>query len=241
MTLTAFSSQAQLPFITDNTGTQGSLNHQLEISYGNDFDNTHRCTNSTVELAPVYTLGVAERIDVVLGYPFVFINEFEDTSISRISGFSDVGFEVKWRFMEHEKWSLAIKPGFSLPTGNSTLGLGNGKTGYSAFLLSTLNYGKFAINGNAGYIRNENKHGDAENIWHASAGVDFAASEIVHFAINTGAEKNPDVNSNVPCAFGLVGLYYFLSEDNELALGYKYGITEAECDHSFIVGLTLRF
>ena len=239
--ITTTSAFDQMPFITDDAGTQGIWNHQLEISYGNDFDNTHRCTNSTVELAPVYTVGVAERIDVVIGYPFVFINEFEDSSVSRISGFSDVGMEVKWRFMEHDKWSLAIKPGLSLPTGNSALGLGNGKLGYSGFLISTMNFGKLGINSNAGYIRNENRHGDAKNIWHASAGFDFAATDILHFAFNGGAEKNPDVNSDIPCAFGLIGLYYFLSDDNELALGYKCGLTEAECDHSFIVGLTLRF
>lgn len=241
LTLAAFSSRAQMPFITDDAGTQGLWNHQLEISYGNDFDNTHRCTNSTVELAPVYTVGVAERIDVVIGYPFVFINEFEDSSVSRISGFSDIGMEFKWRFMEHDKWSLAFKPGFSLPTGNSSLGLGNGKLGYSGFLISTNTFGNLTINSNAGYIRNENQHGDAENIWHASAGFDIAATDILHFAFNGGAEKNPDVNSDIPCAFGLIGLYYFLSDDNELAFGYKCGLTEAECDHSFIVGLTLRF
>ncbi|HBG71021.1 MAG TPA: hypothetical protein DHV29_12770 [Bacteroidales bacterium] len=239
--LTTNISIAQMPFITDDAGTQGSCNHQLEFSYGNDFDNTHRCTNNTVELAPVYTFGVVERIDVVIGYPFVFINEFEDSSISRISGFSDVGVEVKWRFLEHDKWALAIKPGFSLPTGNSALGLGNGKLGYSGFLISTMTFGKLAINTNAGYIRNENLHGDAKDIWHASAGFDFAATEILHFAFNGGAEKNPDVQSDTPSAFGLVGLYYFLSDDNELAFGYKCGLTEVECDHSFIVGLTLRF
>lgn len=241
LSLITFNNYAQLPFITDNAGTMGTWNPQLELSYGNGFDNGHRCTNNSVELAPVFTLGLTENIDAVVAYPFVFINEFEDTSSVRISGFSDVGMEIKWRFLEHEKFSLVFKPGISLPSGKSEIGLGNGAVGFSSFLISTMTYGKMAINTNLGYISNHNDCGAARNIWHTSVGFDFASTEIVHLVANGGIEKNPDINSQTPTAFALIGLYYFLSEYNEIALGYKCGLTEPEADHSFIVGLTLRF
>jgi len=234
-------SSAQLPFNTDNAGTVGQWKKQIEVSYGIGFDNGHRCTRNDIEISPVLTIGVHDKVDVVIGYPYVFVAEIEDSAISRISGFSDIGLEVKYRFLDFKKFSMAIKPGVSIPTGNYKLGIGNGKFSYSAFLVSTFTFKRIFIHSNFGYIRNENKCGDAKDIWHISVGFDYEANANIHLVLNSGIEKNPDISSKIPPVFGIFGLYYCINGNVEFALGYKYGCTEPETDHSFILGTTFRF
>jgi len=231
----------QLPFITDNAGIMGKWNKQLEMSYGVGFDNSHRCTNNSVEISPVFTLGITSKIDIVVGYPFVFSSKIEDSVISRVAGFSDIGIEVKYSFLDYKFLHLTIKPGLSIPTGNYKFGLGNGKIGYSAFFISTFTFKRFNINSNLGYIRNDNRCGDAQDIWHVSAGFDYDIKNNAHIVLNSGIEKNPDVSSKTPPIFTILGLYYCLNENSEIALGYKFGCTKPETDHSFIVGTTFRF
>ncbi len=241
LVLFSIQNMAQLPFITDNSGTVGQWTKQIEMSYGIGFDNGHRCTKSVAEISPVLTVGVHDKVDIVLGYPYLFLSEVDDSVISRYSGFSDLCIEVKYRFLDYKFLSLAIKPGISFPTGNYKIGLGNGRFGYSAFLITTLSFNKIFVHSNLGYIRNENRCGDAKDIWHASIGLDYNIRNGVHAILNAGAEKNPDITSNIPSVFTILGLYCMLNEHVEISVGYKLGCTEPETKHSFIAGLTFRF
>ena len=232
---------SQLPLITDNTGTQGKGNGQIEISNGVGFHNEHRCIENSSEVSPVFTFGIFDNTDAIVGYPFLFSTIQDDTSESKIAGFSDISLEVKYRFLQYEVISLAIKPGFSFPTGNYHEGLGSGRVSESFFLILTAEFSSMFINGNLGYLRNENKCGDALNIWHASVDIDYKLSNEFHFVLNSGIEKNPDTIVKTNPVFGLLGLYYCISENCEISLGYKHGFTKPETDHAFIYGLTLRF
>lgn len=232
---------AQLPLVTDNTGTQGKGKAQIEISNGAGFNNAHRCVEHSTEVTPVITAGMNDKTDIVLSCPFIFSTVSGDTAETSFSGFSDICIEVKYCFWKKEKVSFAVKPGISFPTGNYKNGLGSGKFSESLFLISTFDFSKIVSNLNAGYLRNENRCGDAPDIWHISADIDYSASKNLHIVVNSGAEKCPDLLSKTPPVFALIGLYYFLNEDCELSIGYKKGITVTETNHAFIYGLTLRF
>lgn len=52
-------------------------------------------------------------------------------------GTGGAGFDIKWRFYEHETASLALKPGETLPTGDEARGLGAGKHNTSLFPIAT--------------------------------------------------------------------------------------------------------
>lgn len=232
---------AQMPLITDNTGTQGKSNGQIEISNGLGFHNEHRCVENSSEISPVFSYGLTDKSDFVVGFPFLNTKIYDDTTTNIMSGFSDLNIEFKYRFLEKNKISLAIKPGFSIPTGNYVKGLGSGKFSPSMFFITTLELEKMFLNGNIGYLRNENKCGDDLNIWHISFDADIKLSNEFHFVLNSGIEKNPDISDKTLPVFGLAGFYYNVNENCELSLGYKYGITQAETKHAFIYGLTLRF
>lgn len=232
---------AQLPLITDNTGTQGTGNGQVEISNGVGYHNQHRCIENSSEISPVLTFGVFDNTDFVVGFPFLNTSVLDDNSTSIAAGFSDLFIDIKYRFFQNDKISLAFKPGVSFPTGNYDEGLGSGKFSESLFLIMTAGFPKMLINGNLGYLSNDNKCGDALNIWLASVGADLSLSDEFHMVLNTGIEKNPNINENTALVFGLAGLYYLINKNCEISLGYKHGITKAETNHAFLYGLTLRF
>lgn len=71
---------SQLPLITDNTGTQGKGNGQIEISNGLAFHNEHRCIENSSEISPVFTFGIFDNTDFVVGYPFLNSSVQDDTS-----------------------------------------------------------------------------------------------------------------------------------------------------------------
>lgn len=232
---------SQLPLITDNTGTLGKGKGQLELSNGLGFQSEHRCVENSTEIASVFTFGIIDNADLVVGIPFLFSSIQEDTFTSKVAGFSDMSIEIKYCFYNKKGISFALKPGISFPTGKYTEGLGSGKISGSTFLISTIDCSPLIINSNAGYIRNANKCGDALDIWHISLDVDYAVNNEVHIVANSGIEKNPDISDKTNPAFGLIGLYYLLNENCEISAGYKHGLSSSETDYAFIYGLTLKF
>lgn len=239
--LIPFFTKAQLPLITDNTGTQDAGNGQIELSNGLGYHNEHRCTETYSEFSGVFTYGISSKTDIVLGIPFTNISSVSDSLLTKTAGFSDISIEVKYRFFTFDKTSFAVKPGLSAPTGNYNEGLGAGKFSGSLYILSTIGFTSFAINGNIGYLQNNNRCGSARNIWHASVSADYCASDKLHLVFNTGLEKNPDVTDKTLPAFGLLGFYYFLNENFEIGAAYKNGLTPAETKHAFTYSLTVRF
>lgn len=231
----------QLPLITDNAGTVGNKVGQLELGVGMGFQNEHRCIENETEIAPVFTFGVLDKLDVVLGFPFVFATVEEDSLLNRTSGFSDLSLEVKYNFYSARRCALAFKPGVSFPTGDAGRGLGSGKVSASAFLISSFNLRPVAINVNAGYLLNANRHGESMHIWHASLAADWNVRGNAHIVMNGGVERNPEAGSSRLPAFAMLGMYYLLTDDCELSVGYKSGLKTPEMDHGFVYGLTLRF
>lgn len=231
----------QLPFITDNAATLGKQIFQIELSNGIGFQNEHRCRENSNEISPVLTYGLLNNTDIILAFPYLFLNVYDDSGITKISGFTDLSFEIKYRIYKGSNISFAVKPGISFPTGESGLRLGSGKASGSFFFNTTYILSPITFNGNLGYMRNSNIHDDAHDIWHISLNADYSATDKLHLVANTGVEKNPDPANSSDPAFIMTGLYYFLNKDCELSTGYKHRLTVSETKHAFIFGLTLRF
>jgi hypothetical protein len=76
-------------------------------------------------------------MDLVVGVPYLHVRTKERGSRSSQAGVSDVSVELKWRFFEESGWSLALKPGITIPTGDRDKGLGSGRVSPSLFLITT--------------------------------------------------------------------------------------------------------
>lgn len=229
------------PLITDDTGTQGKGEFQLEVNgeYGND--EFAGVTAKSTQVGTTLSYGLTDPIDVVLTLPYRHISVDDAGTVTRESGISDISLECKWRFYEREDLSLAIKPGFGFPTGNEEKGLGSGKMAYSLFLIATKEIKPWVFHANLGYIRNDNKVDEQENLWHASFAATVDVIKDLKLVANIGIERNADKDSRIDPAFVVGGLIYSLSEDFDIDFGIKRGITKAETDYTVLAGMAWRF
>ena len=93
--------------------------------------------------------------------------------MQKADGFSDVAIEAKWRFFEKNGFSMALKPGITLPTGNEEKDLGNGRSTYYLYFITSKEIEPWSFHLNLAYFRNENKGDDRNDLWHASLASTF--------------------------------------------------------------------
>ncbi len=248
LTIVAFasSSYADHPLITDDTYTQGAGRFQLEINgqYGHDRERKEDVTlrNSTYESRSILSYGVADAVDLILGVPYQsFRTREDDVLISAESGLSDTSLEAKWRFYQNEGLSLAFKPGITLPTGDEERGLGSGRVTFTGYFIATKETGPFEFHFNAAYIRNENKVGERETLWHISLACEVEIFENFRLVGNVGANRNPDPSSSDELVFILGGAIYSLRPDLDLDVGIRADVTDPARGYALLAGVTFRF
>jgi opacity protein-like surface antigen len=244
MTTSAFAGH---PLVSDDTGTQGKGKGQVEVGFSYFYDEdrldeqtTHKTDGGDVVVG--ITFGVFDTLDVIVGLPYVWYRQEENNvRIASENGISDITFDVKWRIFEKDGWSLAVKPGGRLPTGNEDKGLGAGRTGLRLFLVGPKELNPFAVHVNAGYIVHDNNTGLRKDLWHASVACEVEVLKDVKLMANAGMERNPDPASNNHPAFAMLGVSYNVSEKITLDAGIKYGVTSTETDWTGLAGMTSRF
>ncbi len=251
-------SWAAHPLITDDTGTQGKGKFQLELTGQYDWDDEDDGDVSVeytgAEAAATLSFGILDNVDLVLSLPYLWGKETEKGTERRLfcerkytettydeDGLGDAGLEVKWRFFEKDGFSVALKPGISFPTGDEDKGLGTGKLGGQIFLMASQEVEPFAFHANLGYIRNENDADEREDIWHASLAATCEVVKDLNLVANVGVERNPDDTANDDPVFFVGGIVYSITENFDVDLGVKVGLTNPETDISALAGLAFRF
>lgn len=229
------------PLITDDAGTIGAGKYQLEINGEYGHEKEDEVTTETTQGAATLSYGLNESMDLVIGLPYQHIRTTDDTAVMTDNGFSDTSLEIKWRFYEHDDWSLALKPGLTLPTGDDEAGFGAGKVSCHLFSILSKKMDPWAFHLNLGYIRNENTRNEEKDIWHASIASTLAVTDTLTAVANLGVESNTDELAGTDPAFILAGLIYAVSEGLDLDCGIKYGLNGAETDYTVLAGITLRF
>jgi hypothetical protein len=239
-------SWATHPLITDDTGTQGKGKFQLELNgqYDWDKDDSEDMSVKTTggQAAAMLSYGIAENVDLVLSLPYLWGKaEVNETTLYDEHGIGDAVLETKWRLFEKNGFSMALKPGISIPTGNDEKGLGAGQLGGHLFLIGSKELGPCAFHANLGYIRNENKVDERKDIWHASLAATWEVIKNLKLVTNVGIERNPDDDANNDPAFLIGGVIYSINEKVDVDLGVKGGLSKSETDLSLLAGVTLRF
>ena len=239
-------SWAAHPLITDDTGTQGKGKYQLELNgqYDWDKDDTEYVSVKSTggQAAATLSYGIAENVDLVLSLPYLWGKaEVNEITAYDEQGIGDAMLETKLRLFENNGFSMALKPGISIPTGNDEKGLGAGLLGGHLFLIASQEVGSWAFHGNLGYIRNENKVDQRRDIWHASFAATWEVVKNLKLAADIGIERNPDNDANNDPAYLIAGVIYSVNEKLDVDFGVKCGLTKSEIDFSLMAGVTLRF
>jgi long-subunit fatty acid transport protein len=248
-------SWAAHPFITDDTGTQGKGNWQLELQ--GDFLRDER-TAAGVErkdkanlFTSVLSYGILENLDVQVGVSYLDRRTTENgMTTADENGMSDSALELKWRFYEANDFSLGLKPVITLPTGNEDKGLGTGKTSWGVSLLATYEAEPWTFLGNVAYFRARFKDAQTaaesrSDLWRVSGGAAYALTGEVKLVGELGLRANESRNDaflpDGTSQFGMLGVIYSPTKEIDLDLGFRKNFNRAEFDKAYLVGATFRW
>ena len=239
--VTAVDALAAIPLITDDSGTQGKGKFQVELFGEYSEDREEGVTSKETALSATFTYGVIDQLDIAVSVPYQFLRAEDDEGMEKADGFSDVAIEAKWRFFEKNGFSFALKPGITLPTGNEDKDLGNGRSTYYLYFIASKEINPWSFHINLAYFRNENKGDDRNDLWHASLASTFEIIKNLKLVGDIGVESNPDRACAVLPAYILGGFIYSPTENFDIGLGVKGGLTKPEAGISVRGGITWRF
>jgi long-subunit fatty acid transport protein len=247
--------RAAHPFITDDTGTQGKGNWQLELQ--GDFLRDERTAGSVERkdklnaYTSVLSYGILENLDVQVGIAYLSARTTENgATVADESGMADSTVEFKWRFYEADGFSLALKPGLLLPTGNEDRGLSTGKTSWGVALLATYEAEPWTFSGNIAYFRARFKDPQTaadsrSDLWRVSGGASYALTGEVKLVGELGLRSNESRNDaflpDSTSQFGMLGVIYSPTKKIDLDAGFRKIFNRAEFDKAFLVGATFRW
>ena len=223
------------PLRTDDSGTIGKRSFQLELTP----EIWKYAADHYIFVPLTSTYGMAENVDIVLTvlYSSLYNSGFKFD----LSGINDIGLEVKWRMLELNRFSLAIKPGIILPIGNHTKGLGTGKLGYSLLLVADQELSSLLLHFNIGYIRNENRLLERTDLWLTSLAVDIPVTELLLLVVEIGLFSNRDKMATGHPAFVLAGAIYSIADGIDIDIGLQKGLNKHETNLAILMGLTVSF
>jgi hypothetical protein len=237
---------AARPLVTDDAGTVGKGKVQVELgaevfSWKDTVEDV-RMKETGTEASGVFTYGVSESIDLVAGFHYIWSKTKENgETVFNENAFSDISLEAKCRFYEKNGFGLALKPGISLPTGDHEKGFGTGRLTYGLTFIASKEIEPFAFHFNTGYIRNENKVDERNDLWSASVAATYEVIKGLNMVGDIGFQRNADPTVRTAPAFALVGLNYAVNDHVTLDAGFKFGLNKQEIDHSIIAGVTFNF
>ncbi len=252
-------SWAAHPFVTDDTGTQGTGHWQLELMA--EHDRTARTADpgggpvhqvrTVTLLNPVLTYGVLDNLDFALGLAHLRQRTTEDGVVTQFAeGTGDSTLELKWRFHEADGLSLALKPGLVLPTGDENRGLGTGRTSWGVNFILTRESKPWTLLANAAYTRARYKLPADENanrghLWRASVGLAYELRDDVQLVgeggIRTNGAKDDSFLPGQNGRFVMLGLIYSPSDRVDFDVGIRKRSNHAEFDTAILAGMTIRW
>ena len=247
------------PYITDDTGTQGSGNWQLELMAERDRNArtadagsgaVHEVRKLTL-INPVLTYGVLDSLDVAFGLSHLRQRTTEDGTVTQAAeGSGDSTLELKWRFFERNGLSLGLKPGLSLPTGDEERGLGSGRLSWGVNFILTQEAGPWTFLANVAYTRARYElPADAEanraHLWRVSAGLGYALRDDLQLVgeagVRTNGAKDDPFLPGRNAQFAMLGLIYSLSDKMDFDFGVRKRLNRAELDTAVLLGATFRW
>lgn len=237
----AVAADAAHPLLTEDTGTQGEGNYQIELMLDRTRGHAAGATVRELQAAAVLSYGVLEKADLQLGLPHVRQHTHDAAGRHAGQGLADASLDLKWRFFEREALSLGLKPGITLPTGDENRGRGSGRATWGALAILSYEPGPLAFHSHLGYRRNDNSVGDRTALRHISGALVWKATERLKLVGDLSADTNPDRAGRGSLRYRILGLIYSPTPSFDLDAGLRHGRGRAATDRAFLIGATLRW
>jgi hypothetical protein len=124
---------------------------------------------------------------------------------------------------------------------NFRKGLGAGRAVPSVFLVSTSERNAWGWNIHVGYLRNENRVDERQNLWHISGSVTYRTNPQLQWALDLSADSDVDPQKGTFPAVALAALIYSPTERVDLDIGVKAGLNQAADAYGVLCGVTFRW
>lgn len=241
-TLSPLAASAAHPLLTEDTGTQGAGNYQLELTHDLAHDKDATTRTRTRSISAVLSVGLTETLDLIATLPHDRTTERAGAVSTTVQGYADAEIAAKWRYYDVEGLSLALRPGLGLPTANEDKGLGSGHLSPSIFAVLTYARSSWTYHLHAGYTRNFfDGAAERRHLYHGSAAVEYSVSDTLRLVGDASVETNAERAGHPTVGSMVVGLVYTLTPDLDLDFGYRKGWTDAAADHAWLTGVAWRF
>ena len=218
--------------LTEDTGTQGTGNAELELGYSWSTDSGDR----SFLFQPQLSVGATPTLDLIV-QPSWYSNDIGGDSVH---GAGDTNLDVKWRFLGHDPYSLAVRAGVTAATSQHDIGLPDGRVAEHAVLVGTYDAAPLTIDANLGYAHNPDVVDLRANLYHLSAAAVYAAGERLALVLDVDVDSNADATKASMPAVALVGAIYTWRPGLDVDVGYRAGLNSAAGARQWLLGITFR-
>jgi hypothetical protein len=229
--------QAAHPLITEDTATQGRGKFELEI--GNAW--TRDGSDRSFELGPQISYGVLPQLDAILRPTWLDQRSAINGATVHARGAGDTAADLKWRFFERDKLSLAVRAGVNAPTRDADSGLGSGKPTYHGLLAVSIDLAPIALHANIGYARNRADPMERRDLYHASAAAMWTVDTSWRLLAELATDTNVDITQSVWPSVARVGVIYTVKKGFDIDVGHQTRLNHAAPSQVLLVGVTVRW
>jgi hypothetical protein len=230
----AGAAHAAHPLQTEDTGTQGAGNVELE----NGLSWSRAGSARAFAYQPQVSYGLTPTFDFIVQASWL---RNRDEGSATVRGFGDTNLDGKWRFFGDAPLSFAVRAGVALATSQKDLGIPHGKVAAHTVLVATYDAAPFTVHGNLGLTQNLVGTGERRHIGRVSGALLWAASEQLTLTVDGGAEADADpARSSWPATL-LVGAIYTIRPGLDVDIGYQSSVRTAATTREWLAGITYRF
>ncbi len=234
LALAAPAAFAAHPLQTEDTGTQGARNVELENGLSRArFDGT---TLTTYQ--PQVSMGLAPTVDVIVQPSLAWL---QAPAQAAVSGFGDTNIDAKWRFWGSDPWSFGIRAGLQAPTSQHGLGLPRGQVSEHALLAATWDAAPTTVHANVGVTRVPRAPGTRATVAHLSAALMQALDERLILTLDGEVDQDPDPSRKAWPGSLLAGAIWTARPGLDLDVGYQRSFSAQPVNRQWMAGLTYRF
>src|SRR5262249_10202746 len=131
------------PMLSEDTGTQGTGNAELELGYA-----WSRQDGTSIFLfQPQLSIGTSTTFDLIVHPSWLRVST---PGAGSEKGLGDTNVDFKWRFYGVAPWSLGVRAGLAVPTAHDDLGLPHNKVASHALLVVTGDFAPLTFDANLG-------------------------------------------------------------------------------------------
>ncbi len=236
LAVAAPSSFAAHPLQTEDTGTQGTGNLEIE----NGFQHASAAGAALTTYQPQLSVGLATTVDAIVQPSFDWQHGAGQRSVS---GLGDTNVDAKWRFWGSDPLSLAVRGGVELATNQHGFGLTKGTTSEHGLIALTWDRSPTTVHANVGlsYF----PRGAASPARRVIAGVSAALMQQINekliLTVDSSFAQDPRPRKSNWPGNALVGAIWTARPGLDLDLGWQRSIDDQPVTRTWLAGLTYRF